>query len=201
MLNTHHLLDETVLCNLPVRDTLLWLSRRGIYYVQWSPAIFSRMRHRLLIDNPTADITEVDNMIHWLREAFPKADIVFYQEALDWVSREGLLQPEHRHVLAAALAGDVYSIVTMNTQRFSFAVPNRCKIIVETPDELACRSLRDDWERVLEALFLQADDWVGNSSPRFILRELEDSMPRFYEQAGKYFNELPPLEPPISHTT
>jgi hypothetical protein len=196
MLNTNHLLEVEVLCNVPVRDTLLWLSRTGFFGVRWSPAIIEEAKDWFLRANPLADVSQLQRMIDKMREAFKGADVLLIDDQLDRLNDERLIDFRVRHVLAAAMAGNVHSLITTDVATFPPSICSLYGITIETPDQLASRCLMDDCDLVLETLFSQADEC--DSSLTDLLKKNRNHMPQFYSGVARYIKGLPPIGPTVA---
>ncbi|MCI4660971.1 MAG: PIN domain-containing protein [Neomegalonema sp.] len=109
------LLDACVLVSLTARELLMMCAQRGLFHPFWSARIEEEVRRAILAraDAPPAVVLEGELAI--ARAAFPNAVIE------DWEPLEATISlPDwnDRHVLAAAIKGEVDLLLTDNLQDF-----------------------------------------------------------------------------------
>lgn len=133
------LLDANVLYSVAISDALMEVAATGIYAAKWSRAIDDEWVRNLAKNKSRAEAdfyTRRDSM----HDACP-----------DWeVLEEGwkLIEPclklpdvNDRHVLAAAVAGNADSIVTINIKHFPASVLEPLGITALHPDEFLLQQL------------------------------------------------------------
>ncbi|SRR6266498_1699764 len=103
------LADSSVLHPAALRDLLLGLAQAQFYDLYWSPTIIDDMRRDIVAEEPCLDVGQLNSIIFQMRELFPDADVLYYDEA----TAERLIGNErYRHVVAAAHFGSVDFVVT-----------------------------------------------------------------------------------------
>lgn len=111
-------LDASVLYQEPVRSLLLWVAAEGGYEPFWTERILGETRHSLL-GGGVVTPEQWDRLRAALSTAFPSA--MLDQEAVDAIEHRMPNHEKDRHVLAAAVVGDVELIVTNNLRHFEAA--------------------------------------------------------------------------------
>ena len=81
-----------------------------------------------------------------------------YEDLIDAVK---LLDPEGRHVLAAAIKAKAQVIVTSNVRDFPAAVLSQWEVDPKTPDEFVRDQISLDRSAVFAAVQQIADSWVN----------------------------------------
>lgn len=123
------ILDTCVLYPAHLRDTLLRLAERNLYQARWSSDVIEELRRNLV----KADVASgsVDGLIKEMLAAFPEAEVKDYQVFIETVT----CHPKDRHVLAAAVRGEVGAIVTHNVGDFPPSSVDPHQIEVVHPDD------------------------------------------------------------------
>jgi predicted nucleic acid-binding protein len=106
-----YVLDACVLYPNILCDTLLRLAEAGLYVPRWSATILDEVRRNLEERIPPY---RVERRLRQMTMTFPNAEIIEYEELVESMTNA----PDDRHVLAAAVAGDVSMIVTDNLKDF-----------------------------------------------------------------------------------
>ncbi|MFD8590168.1 PIN domain-containing protein [Streptomyces sp. NPDC059637] len=107
-------LDACVLFPNALRDTLLTLAEQGLYRPLWSSAILDELR-RNVIAKRNVDPAAFERTIDLMVGAFEGAEVSGWDRLVEGLS---LPDPDDRHVLAAAIAGNAEAIVTFNLPDF-----------------------------------------------------------------------------------
>ena len=110
-------LDADVLHPHITVDLLLRLADRRLFRPLWSREILDEV-HRSLVDRGFSD-TAITRRIAMMEEAFPDAMVDWDTHFLSSVPPA--VDPDDRHVVAAALAGRADAIVTRNLRHFPAA--------------------------------------------------------------------------------
>jgi len=115
------LLDSCVLVPSHLRDVLLETANPGVYRALWSEEILTELERTLgtLRDRRGIDGQEteayVERLLRPMRTAFPDAVVGGWQPL---VATFDLPDSNHRHVVAAAVAGRADVLVTQNLKHF-----------------------------------------------------------------------------------
>jgi predicted nucleic acid-binding protein len=134
------LLDACVLYPTVLREILLGAAKAGLYQPLWSARILDewlRAVARNLPDQAPVALGE----IALLRANWPKAEVNF-PEALQ--ASLYLPDPDDRHVLAAAIAGQADTLVTANLRDFPTRLLASHNILRRDPDGFLLDLWQDD---------------------------------------------------------
>jgi hypothetical protein len=96
-------LDASVLCPLPLRDTLLRVAATGLYDPYWSECILAEVI-RNLVEDGRATTDQARNLAVAMSEAFDGAAVP--AEAIARLEPVMTNDTKDRHVLAAAVASN-----------------------------------------------------------------------------------------------
>ncbi len=168
---SHHLLwsflDANVLFSRTLRDWICLLcleGKRTAYDVRWSEDVLTEWIYRMRRRNPALGDAAVGGSRRRLMAAFPGALIIGYEP----LSVPAVADPDDRHVLAAAVHGEVDLIITEDRKaRFEMVVPEG--IAVVSADEFLMRVADAHPELVPLALERQLEHFqraVGGSEWR-----------------------------------
>lgn len=108
-------LDASVLHQEPVRSLLLWIAAEGGYEPFWTDRILEETERSLLGGVVTSD--QWRRLHAAMSAAFP--DAMLDQEEVDGIEGRMPNHEKDRHVLAAAVVGDVELVVTNNLRHFA----------------------------------------------------------------------------------
>ncbi len=144
-------LDACVLAPMPVADLLLRLGEAGFYAPRWSTHILAELRKFLAGRGKTA--RQIEHRIEQMSIAFEDACISGYEDLIESVH---LPDPNDRHVLAAAIRGQIQTIVTENLRDFPERATNPYGITVRRLDEFLVEQYDLDRKRFVEVLNGQA---------------------------------------------
>lgn len=109
------LLDASVLFQEPVRGLLLWIAADGVFSPRWTTRILDEVGRNLL-KMGFVTTEQWQRLAATLHGAFP--DALVDQQAADQLEADMPNDPKDRHVLAAAVAGNVDRVVTNNLKHF-----------------------------------------------------------------------------------
>jgi predicted nucleic acid-binding protein len=142
-------LDANVLYPAPLRDFLLHLASVGLFEPKWTLSIHSEWIENLLQKRPDLKRKNLEKTRLAMERAFPEASISDYENLIQELS---LPDPNDRHVLAAAIAGNATIIVTFNTKDFPISYLKKFGKSAIHPDILISLLLELDKELCFQAL-------------------------------------------------
>ncbi len=125
------LLDANVLYPAPIRDILLHLAGVDLYRPKWTEKIQDEWIRNLLLKRPDLKKESLLSAQAAMNAAFPDANILHYESL---IARIDMPDEDDRHILAAAIKGNVGAIVTFNIKDFPAAGVNQFDIEVRHPD-------------------------------------------------------------------
>lgn len=146
-------LDASVLYAEPVRSLLLWVAAEGAVEPFWTERILAETGNNLT----RAGVITSEQ---WSRvraamlRSFP--DAMLDQAAVDAIEPEMPNHEKDRHVLAAAVVGDVELVITYNLRHFTQADLDTVGKRSISPDELLCEIVEGEPRLVHDALRLNA---------------------------------------------
>ncbi|MGH9063450.1 MAG: PIN domain-containing protein [Acidimicrobiales bacterium] len=145
------LLDACVLYPVGLRDLLLSVAERAVYTSHWTEAILDEMARNIVSDGgSTAE--KIATMRQQMAAAFPDALIEGYEQLVPVMTNH----PKDRHVLAAAVRGNVGLIVTENVRDFPESACAPYDIEVQTADEFLSYAFDQDPLAVVGAVHAMA---------------------------------------------
>lgn len=124
-------LDANILAESALSDLFLRLSEEPrLLLPKWTDEIWQEAERTMLnvLHWPQGTIT---SRINAAKEAFPEAMITDYQVHIPMCTND----PKDRHILAAAIRGQVETILTMNVRHFKPADVEIWGVAVAHPDE------------------------------------------------------------------
>jgi len=127
------LFDANVLYSAPLRDLLMRLAVTGLFRAKWTHEINEEWAHNLLANRPDITRDQVERIKLLMNNNARDALVDGYQHLVP--ALEGLPDPGDRHVLAAAIVGRAYVIVTYNLRDFPPEALARYGIEAQHPDE------------------------------------------------------------------
>lgn len=125
------LLDANVLYPAPIRDILLQLAKDDMYRARWTDAIQLEWIEALLRNEPCRDRDRLERTRKRMESATRNALISGYENLIQGLN---LPDPNDRHVLAAAVAGNCNVIVTWNLKHFPDQEIGKFGIETQSPD-------------------------------------------------------------------
>lgn len=143
------LLDANVLYPATLRSLLIDLSVMGVYQAHWTDEIHDEWIRNLLLNRPDLDPGKLQRTRELMDRALDTARITGYEALIPQLQ---LPDPEDRHVVAAALQGEVELIVTQNLKDFPEAILKSLGLTAIHPDSFVGDFLQAQPEDVLEAL-------------------------------------------------
>src|SRR6266487_6731315 len=114
------LTDASVLSPRVARSILLRLADVGFFEIQWTSEIIQEMRQMILAKTPLLGRHSLNPLVHYMRVAYPNADVLD-SDVLDTQEKLEVIPPQIKgyHIILAAVAGKVDSIVTVDRDRFA----------------------------------------------------------------------------------
>lgn len=162
------ILDANVIYPAPLRDFLLRLAEQGLYKPKWSAQIQNEWIRNLLKNRPDLQRESLIRTQKAMNLAFPDANVSGYDDLIGALS---LPDPADRHILAAAIRGNVEVIVTYNLKHFPLSALGLYDIEAQHPDEFIINLISLDEEKALTALDKQVKSL--KSPPQTILQVLD----------------------------
>ncbi len=165
------LLDACVLYPAPLRDILMRLALTDLFHARWPPRIQEEWMRGVLRKRP-----ELADRLMRTRELMDRAipDCVI----TGWERIEASLtfpDPDDRHVLAAAIAGQADVIVTYNLKHFPAEALRTHGVEAQHPDAFIRHVLDLDGDIALPAV---RGHRAGLTSPHKSVDEYLDTLPR-----------------------
>lgn len=143
------LFDANVLYPAPLRDYLLRLASTGIYKPHWTATIQEEWISNLLENREDLTRENLERTKKAMNNAFPDGNIENFEVLIESLT---LPDKNDRHVLAAAIKGQVNIIVTSNVKDFPEKYINRFDIEVSDADTFARNLIDLDRDKSIEAL-------------------------------------------------
>jgi predicted nucleic acid-binding protein len=131
-------LDASVLYQELIRNLLLWIAAEGGLDPFWTERILDETR-RNLIEDGVLEPEQWERLRAAMLAAFP--DAILDQAAADAIEHEMPNDEKDRHVLAAAVAGNVELVITSNLRHFDGADLDKVRKQAMSPDQLLCELL------------------------------------------------------------
>ena len=179
-------LDADVLHPYNLADLLLRLCERGLFRVAWSEELIDELVDSLVrrgLERPRAR-----RRVEAMSQAFPEALVAGVGRFLTAVPNE--IEPDDRHVVAAALAAKADCVVTNNTRHFPPDALVALGLDVQSADEFLVNQLTLDAEAVVGVIReMEADRRKPPRTPHELLAALEGVAPRFAELARELFDD------------
>ena len=147
------LLDACVLVSFPFADTALRCAEDPkFYHPLWSNRILGEVRAALTgkLNLPS---DKADRRISAMEQAFPEVMVDGYQPLEPWLET---INPNDRHVLAAAIRGGAGRILTQNTRHFPNEAVAPFQIEVVSPADMIQEWFGQDMDLFMEKIQQQA---------------------------------------------
>ena len=109
------LYDASVLYPSLTRNLLVHLATSGLVAARWTEQIQDEWTRNLLLDRADLTPERLARTRRLMEVAVPDAHVVGYQPLIETLT---LPDPDDRHVLAAAIFGEVDVLVTWNLRHF-----------------------------------------------------------------------------------
>lgn len=121
-------IDANIFFRMWILDPVLTLADEGVFEPLWSDAIMQEASRNLPKAWKGATAAQIAAFLAVVNKAYPYAQVPDWREHMEGLE---LPDPDDRHVLAAAIAAEATSIVTLNLADFPQTVVNRYGIRVE----------------------------------------------------------------------
>ena len=171
-------LDANVLYPARLRDLFLRLAIAGLFAARWTEQILDECFASLTADRPDLTAAQLDRTRHLMGVALPDAGIEGYEGLVEQIE---LPDPDDRHVLAAAIAGEADHLVTWNVADFPPRATVGRQLSVVTPDEFLLRLVEVDVDTVVAVVDEQAS---ALRHPPMTTEELLDGLEQVGLKAG-----------------
>lgn len=173
-------LDANILHRAAIRDFILRVAEAGAIDVRWSGRVLEETRGSL--ESRGFEPDKVDRLIRALRTAFPDAEVEDFEHLIPEMDCS---DPNDRHVLAAAIAGEADILVTDNSGDFPAGTSSLHALALMTGDEAAAFLVRLDPMRAARIARAQIADLVDPpSSEDEFLRRIAKQAPEFATALG-----------------
>lgn len=134
-------IDTNIFFHMWILDPILTLADEGMFEPLWSDAIMQEAARNLPKAWKGAAPSQISAFLDMANEAYPYAQVPDWREHMEGLE---LPDPDDRHVLAAAIAAEATSIVTLNLTDFLQTITSRYGITTEHPDTFLCRMYDND---------------------------------------------------------
>ncbi|MCL2623473.1 MAG: PIN domain-containing protein [Planctomycetaceae bacterium] len=136
------LYDSCVLYPAPLRDLLMYLAMTGLFRAHWTNDIHEEWISSVLKNHP-----------HLSREQLHRTRQLMDAHALEYlIETLSLKDRNDRHVLAAAIHGNVSRIITFNLRDFPKPILDEYEIEAVNPDDFVLGLFQSSPESVLAAV-------------------------------------------------
>jgi hypothetical protein len=152
MASRRGVLDASVLYAEPIRSLLLWVSAEGAFEPFWTERILEETGKNLT-EAGVVTAEQWSRLRAVMLRSFP--DAMLDQRAADTIEHEMPNDEKDRHVVAAAVVGDVELVITNNLRHFRQADLDTVGKRSVSPDQLLCEILQAEPSVVQDALRLQ----------------------------------------------
>ena len=157
-------IDACVLVPALTRALVMDAASVGAFTPLWSAQILDEWRHAVTKLGPV-EAAQVSTEIALLGANYPSAAVAVREETLGTLT---LPDPDDRHVLAAALAGEAEAILTFNTKDFPIRTLGAYGLLRRHPDEFLLEVAQANLG-LFDASVSRAAD-AADRSPKALLR-------------------------------
>ena len=131
-------LDASVLYPSLIRNLLMHLAVAGIVRATWSDEVHREWMANLAASRPDILPKRLERTLQLMKTALPDANVSGHEPLIPTLT---LPDPDDRHVLAAAIVGQVEVIVTWNLRHFPAAMVQPHGLEALSPDALVVHLL------------------------------------------------------------
>lgn len=153
--------DACVLYPFHLRNVLIQCAVDGLTVARWTNEIHAEWIRNLANNSPDIPVARLEATRDRMMAVLPEADVSNYQALIPNLS---LPDPDDRHVLAAAIAGQAAVIVTWNLKHFPASQLQPLGIACLSPDDFLMR-LHADFPDALTASVLRARQNLRRTLP------------------------------------
>jgi predicted nucleic acid-binding protein len=167
------LYDANALYPNSQRDLLIRIARAGLVQAKWSEQIVDEMVRALARNMPDKPKERLERLVALVNDSVADCLVTGYEPLIDGLK---LLDPDDRHVLAAAIKASAQVIVTANLKDFPAADLRQWNIEPRSPDDFVLDQIHIN-DKVVFACVQQIADLRKRhpSTVRDVLGELERS--------------------------
>ncbi|MEQ8752610.1 MAG: PIN domain-containing protein [Coleofasciculus sp. G1-WW12-02] len=126
------LYDSCVLYPAPLRDLLMQLALTDLFRARWTNAIQEEWSRNVLKNRPDLTLEQLTRTQELMNSYVRDCLITNYEDLIPSLQ---LPDPDDRHILAAAIKGNVNVIVTFNLSDFPESTLNQYEIEAQHPDD------------------------------------------------------------------
>ena len=184
------LIDACVLYPTVMREVVLGAAATGAFAPLWSARILEEWRRAALRHGPGQGVV-AEGEIALLRARWPGAEIAVPEGAEEALS---LPDPDDRHVLAAAMAGDAHVLLTLNLQDFPTRVLSSHGILRRDPDGMLAEMAGPELAVAVESVRAEAERLSGAPWARRALLK-KAGLPRLAKALDRLDAEAPRRSP------
>lgn len=124
--------DACVLYPFHLRNVLIQCAFDGLAVARWTDEIHGEWMRNLAANSPTISAARLEVTRDRMKAVLPDADVANYETLIPGLS---LPDPDDRHVLAAAIAGNADVIVTWNLKDFPGLYLAAYGVVCVSPDD------------------------------------------------------------------
>lgn len=146
------LLDANVLYPAALRSLFMDLGVLGVIDIHWTDQIQDEWTRNLLSHRPDLGETKLRRTRYLMNRALDGANLSGYGPLIQHLE---LPDPDDRHVLAAAIHGQVELVVTQNLRDFPAPILAKYSVWAIHPDELLCTLMQTHPSQLAQALEAQ----------------------------------------------
>ncbi|MBA3416812.1 MAG: PIN domain-containing protein [Chloroflexia bacterium] len=184
MVDSDIVLDACVLIPMALCDVLLRAAAANLYRPRWSEDILVEVG-RNLVENGLTDDRGAQHRISAMRQAFADASVEIDRNLLGGID----VDPKDRHVVAAAIAGNAQTIVTLNLRHFPEHALSPYGIEAQSPDGFLVGLCDFAPSAMIDVVRRQAADL---RNPPVSLGQLLDSLSRHAPSFADRMRSHPP---------
>lgn len=178
-------LDTNVLFPQYLTDTLLTQASAGTFRPLWSRGVLDELG-RVLARETQMTADQIAHRLDRMQAAFPDAEVHGYEDLTDGMTND----PKDRHVLAAAVRGNVEVLVTFNLRDFREEALKPFDITAVTPDDFLLDQLDLHPAVVLACLHRQVNRYASINGPLEVTELLAPlaraGVPRFADEVRRH---------------
>jgi len=155
-------MDASVLYPVSLRHLVMRLALESLYQAKWSVTVYKEWIRAVLRDNPHSPAARLHALRDAMDERIDDAIVTDYEHLIETLA---LPDPNDRHVLAAAIVGQVNVIVTRNLRDFPESALAAHKITAIHPDQFIRRLIEVAPDEVMQVVRDQQASLVNPPVP------------------------------------
>lgn len=141
--------DACVLYSAYPRDILIQMATLDLFRAKWTQQIQDEWASNLIKNSSKVNAQKVQRLCELMNRAVPDAFVTGFESMVESLS---LPDPDDRHVLAAAIAANADSIVTLNVKDFPKSVLRSYDIEPQSPDEFISSWINREPDQMIATL-------------------------------------------------